>query len=70
MSWHPDRPPIEYLERRIKYYKKKVSSVKSSVNNEWLIKKYTKRGLIKAVEKAIIHYVIYKVVSLRPSFSK
>lgn len=24
MGWNPDRPPLEYLERRLKYYKKRV----------------------------------------------
>jgi hypothetical protein len=32
MGWNPDREPIEYLERRLRYYKRKVGSFKRALN--------------------------------------
>jgi hypothetical protein len=34
MGWNPDRPPIEYLERRLRYYKRRVGSYSRSLKEE------------------------------------
>lgn len=34
MGWNPDRPPLEYLERRLRYYKKQLSSFKRIAKEE------------------------------------
>jgi|HubBroStandDraft_3_1064219.scaffolds.fasta_scaffold204094_1 hypothetical protein len=34
MGWNPDRPPIEYLERRVRYYKRKAGSYRRTLREE------------------------------------
>lgn len=34
MGWNPDRPPIEYLERRIRYYKKRIGTCNTTLKQE------------------------------------
>lgn len=40
MSWQTDREPIDYLKRRIKYYKGKISRSKNWIKNPIMVKKY------------------------------
>lgn len=53
MGWDYDRPPLEYLQRRIVYYKKKKGVVNGLAKNEFLIKKYRKRQLKKIIAQRI-----------------
>lgn len=55
MGWNYDRPPIEYLERRVKYYRKKIGSTKGLITRQWLITKYGKRQLKKIIKLRIEH---------------
>lgn len=53
MAYNSQFSPLEYLERRIKYYKKRTSVIKSNLNKEWLIKRYGRWVLKKATANAL-----------------
>lgn len=54
MSWETDQPPLNYLKRRIKYYKKKRGEVRGFIKSEFFIQQYGgKRKLKKLIAKRI-----------------
>lgn len=57
MGWNPDRPPLEYLQRRLKYYKKRAGQIKTLLKEEpsEYLKKYYggKKGYIKSLSSAL-----------------
>lgn len=55
MSWNPDKPPIEYLERRIRYYKKRIPVIKKFVNRKRLIQQYGKKLLKEIINSRVLH---------------
>ena len=52
MAWQTDRSVIDYLERRVKYYKKKISKIKSILTDD-RHERYRKEKGISAVKKAV-----------------
>jgi len=40
MAWETDKPPIDYLKQRIKYYKKKKSTVKNLSKSGSIVERY------------------------------
>ncbi len=48
--WNTDQPPLEYLSRRVIYYKKKKSGLKKMLKSGFLLEKYGKRELSKIIE--------------------
>ena len=40
MSWNADKEPIPYLKQRVRYYKKKMGSIRKLENDQHLILKY------------------------------
>lgn len=50
MGWETDLPPINYLKRRIIYYKKKRGAVKNMIKDEWMVNRY---GGIEEFQKLI-----------------
>lgn len=53
MGWNPDRPPIEYLERRVKYYHKKIAKIKAQAKDPWFIEKYGKAQLLRVIRVTV-----------------
>jgi len=45
MEWETDQRPIDYLKRRIIYYKKKRATVKNLATNAHLLNRYTAEQL-------------------------
>jgi hypothetical protein len=54
MAYQTDYFPIEYLQRRVAYYKKRRSSTKNAIKNKILVDKYgeqeTKAMIAKRLE--------------------
>lgn len=49
-NWEPDQPVINYLTRRVKYYKKVRGSINNrTLENKFLIDKYGKRELKRLI---------------------
>ena len=40
MAWQHDQPPLNYLKRRVKYYKKKIAENMNYVPEEHILDKY------------------------------
>jgi hypothetical protein len=58
MSWNSDLPPLEYLQRRVVYYKKRIGMVKGLLKRDddsLLWRKYGNK-LPEIVERKVIHY--------------
>lgn len=53
MGYETDHPPIVYLERRIKYYKKRRGNARGWPNDEYYLRRYGKKE-IKRISKAVI----------------
>lgn len=49
MAWNTDQSPLNYLKRRIKYYKKKRSSIKNCAKNKAVIAQYGEKGVKKLI---------------------
>lgn len=56
MSWETDLPPIVYLERRIKYYKKKIGNAKNWPTDQYFVGQYGKKEMIRISKKKITHW--------------
>lgn len=55
MAWETDQPPINYLNRRIKYYKKKRGQVMGFIKSEFFIREYGgKRNLKRIIAARIV----------------
>lgn len=55
MAWETDQPPINYLMRRIKYYKKKRGEVRGFINSDFFIRQYGgKRKLKKLIAARVL----------------
>lgn len=49
-NWEPDQPVINYLTRRIKYYKKVRGGINNrTLENKFLIDKYGKKELTRLI---------------------
>lgn len=53
MGYETDHPPIVYLERRIKYYKKRCGNARGWPNDEYYLKRYGKKEITR-LSKAVI----------------
>lgn len=53
MEWETDQPPINYLKRRIVYYKKKRGHTRNLINSQLLIKKYGKLKLFFLIASSV-----------------
>ena len=53
MSWNPDRPPIEYLQRRVIYYRKQAAGWRRKAKNEALLRRYGKRK-VKLIADSLV----------------
>ena len=62
MGWETDQPPVNYLRRRVVYYKKKRGKVRKLVHSENLKKEYGRNlpsiisAVVKGIEKRIREY--------------
>ncbi len=52
MGWDSDKEPIPYLKQRVKYYKKKMGTIKKLKNDPHLLQKYGEEILGDMVEMA------------------
>ena len=50
MAWKTDQEPIDYLKRRVIYYKKKRAQVKGFIHNKGIVKTYERPKLIKLIK--------------------
>lgn len=58
MGWDTDQPPLEYLKRRVVYYKKRIGIVRGFLKKDddfILWRKYGNK-LPEIVERRVIHY--------------
>lgn len=55
MAWNTDHPPINYLRRRIVYYKKKRGEARGWPKDEWFIQKHGVEAMRRASERRIAH---------------
>lgn len=55
MSYKVDYPPLEYLQRRIKYYKKRKARVKRLPDDEFFVRKYGARKIKKISNDATLN---------------
>ena len=51
MAWDTDKLPLEYLKQRIKYYKKKKSTVKNLHKSEHMVERYGGEERFKEIVK-------------------
>jgi len=54
MGWKTDQRPIDYLKRRIIYYKKSRATVKKLATNVHLLTRYTPEQLKESVEARVL----------------
>lgn len=54
--WETDQPPVNYLKRRIIYYKKKIGRTKNIIHNEIMFEKYGQKELSAIITRAVEHY--------------
>lgn len=53
MANETDFPPIEYLQRRIIYYKKRRGAIRNWPNDEYFVKRYGKRKITSLSKSAV-----------------
>jgi len=51
--YNTEYSPVEYLERRMRYYVKGIAKTKGLINKEWFIKKYGKVALKKQIKLSV-----------------
>lgn len=56
MGWETDQPVINYLKRRVKYYKEKRGQVSRMADEPVLLKQWKKSDLKRAVKERVRHY--------------
>jgi hypothetical protein len=56
MGFETDYAPIEYLQRRVKYYKKLRGKTKNWAKDEYLIKKYGQKKMAELSKSAAVRY--------------
>lgn len=49
MAWRVDKDPIEYLEQRVRYYKKKEREFKNHLKDEDMLRRFGKEGIEGAI---------------------
>jgi hypothetical protein len=54
MSWQVDREPIDYLRRRVKYYKGRMSKVKNLIKEQWMVEKYGEEELRYIIARRLL----------------
>ena len=62
MSWLYDEDPTEYLERRIRYFKTKMSKVKNLIKSQTTIEKYGEEELRSMIARRLLALESYIVV--------
>jgi prefoldin subunit 5 len=53
MGYETDFDAITYLERRVKYYKKKRASIRHCLKDEFFIKRYGRKKLKTIIAKTL-----------------
>jgi hypothetical protein len=56
MGWETDQPPLSYLERRVKYYKKKIATAKKWTTMDFFLRQYGKKEITRISNRRIAHY--------------
>ncbi len=56
MGYPTEHSPVEYLERRIIYYKKMIPKAKAAINDDFLIKRYGIRKIKEASKSRVAYY--------------
>jgi hypothetical protein len=51
MAWQTDQPPLEYLKRRVIYYKKKRGYSRKWIKDKGMIKRYGKKAIQTAIDR-------------------
>jgi len=51
MAWNVDKNPIEYLEQRVRYYKKKRKEFKNFLKDEKMLERFGKERIEGGMEQ-------------------
>jgi len=64
MAWDVDKNPIEYLEQRVKYYKKKKRDFKNFLKDEKMIERFGKERIEDGMEQVELRILEFEYAVL------
>jgi len=64
MAWDVDKNPIEYLEQRVKYYKKKKRDFKNFLKDEKMLERFGKERIEDGMEQVELRILEFEYAVL------